>query len=288
MTSVQTAVAQTTPGTLLFFWDYDTQWGADRSRLPGKAKSWGHLEFTHTEDLLELHAEHQVPACFAVVGSAALPGERPYHDPAQVRRIHAAGHEVASHSHRHEWLPQLGRAALSETLKSSKDALQQCIGAPVVTFVPPYNQPFDYPKGGSFSIAERREAGPDRTGLERLCAVLHETGYRFCRVAFRRLDLRLVEFLVRRRLDYPERPRQIGGVTCVRLNTPCGFHDAALEMLHRCAASGGMLVVYGHPHSLSAGNSQDVSLLRPFLQQVQRLQQAGRIVTRLPRQLLAS
>jgi hypothetical protein len=278
----------TTPGTLLFFWDYDTQWGADRSRLNGGAKNWGHLEFTHTEELLDLHAEHEVPACFAVVGSAALPGGRPYHDPAQVRRIHAAGHEVGSHSHRHEWLPQLGRDALSETLRSSKDALEQCVGAPVVTFVPPYNQPFDYARGLSFSVAERRHAGADRTGLSRLCRVLRDTGYRFCRVAFRPLHLRIGDLLLRRRVDHPERLRQIAGVTCVRLNTPCGFHDTPMAMLKRCAERGGLLVVYGHPHSLRSGNSQDASRLVPFLQQVQRFQRAGRIVTRLPRQLLAS
>ena len=110
------------PAELLFFWDYDTQWGADRSRLPGGPKSWGALEFPNTERLLELHAEHGVPACFAVVGSAALSGERPYHDPAQVRRIHAAGHEIGSHSHRHEWLPGLDGAALRETLAASRDA----------------------------------------------------------------------------------------------------------------------------------------------------------------------
>ena len=79
----------------------------------------------------------EVPACFAVVGSAALPGKRPYHAPEQIRRIHDAGHEVASHSHRHEWLPALSRQALRETLSASKDALEQCIGAPIATFVPP-------------------------------------------------------------------------------------------------------------------------------------------------------
>src|SRR5262249_26670813 len=91
--------------SLVVFWDYDTAWGADRSREPGGPKSWGPLEFEHTERLLELHAEHGVPACFAVVGAAALPGERPYHDPGQIRRIAAAGHEIGSHSFRHEWLP---------------------------------------------------------------------------------------------------------------------------------------------------------------------------------------
>ena len=30
---------------LIFFWDYDTQWGGDRSRLPGGRKEWGRLDF---------------------------------------------------------------------------------------------------------------------------------------------------------------------------------------------------------------------------------------------------
>src|SRR4051812_42902564 len=147
------------PATLLFFWDYDTQWGADRSRGPGGPKNWGHLEFPNTDRLLELHAQYEIPACFAVVGAAALPGERPYHDPGQIRRVHEAGHEVGSHSFHHDWLPGLNRRALLQTLSASKDALEQCVGARVVSFVPPYNQPFDYPGGWSFSISERRGAG---------------------------------------------------------------------------------------------------------------------------------
>jgi len=143
-------------GTLLFFWDYDTQWGADRSRNPSRSRTWGQFDFEHTERLLELHAEYVVPACFAVVGAAALPGQRPYSDPAQVRRIHAMGHEVASHSFRHEWLPGLDRHSLLEALRASKNALEQCVGASVISFVPPYNQPFDYPPGWSFSLSERR------------------------------------------------------------------------------------------------------------------------------------
>lgn len=272
---------------MLFFWDYDTQWGGDRSRLAGGRKDYG-SEFTNTEELLQLHADFDVPACFAVVGSAALPGSRPYHDPAQVRRLHESGHEVASHSHRHEWLPQLARPALVDTLRHSKDALEQCIGAPVVTFVPPYNQPFDYAAGWSFSLAERREAGKERTGLQQLCETLRETGYRFCRVAYRPLYIRLAELFMRKRLDAPEKVRGIAGVSCIRLNTPCGFQEAAIRIVRRAAAEGGVAVVYGHPHSLRTGNSQDVSYLLPFLREVQRLRGAGLIRTRLPRELVAS
>ena len=271
---------------LLFFWDYDTQWGGDRSRLPGGPKSWGALEFSNTERLLELHGEYEVPACFAAVGSAALPGERPYHDPAQIRRIHAAGHEIGSHSHRHEWLPGLDRRALRETLQASKDALEQCIGAPVTTFVPPWNQPFDYPRGFSFSLSERREGGAHRTGLVRLCETLAETGYRFCRVAYRPMHQRLAEMVVRRRIEQLGRVEEIRGVSCARLNTPGGFGRHTVEVLDRAVRRGGLTVVYGHPHSLTLGNSQDERHLAPFLQRVAAMVKSGHLKVSLPREAI--
>jgi peptidoglycan/xylan/chitin deacetylase (PgdA/CDA1 family) len=274
------------PAELLFFWDYDTQWGGDRSRLPGGPKSWGALEFSNTERLLELHGEQAVPACFAAVGSAALPGERPYHDPAQIRRIHAAGHEIGSHSHRHEWLPGLDRRALRETLQASKDALEQCIGAPVTTFVPPWNQPFDYPRGFSFSLSERREGGAHRTGLVRLCETLAETGYRFCRVAYRPMHQRLAEMVVRHRLEQLGRVEEIRGVSCARLNTPGGFGRHTLDVLERAARRGGLTVVYGHPHSLTLGNSQDERYLAPFLQRVATMVRSGQLKVSLPREAI--
>jgi hypothetical protein len=273
------------PATLVFFWDYDTQWAADRPRNPGPSRTWGHLEFENTERLLALHAEYEVPACFAVVGAAALPGERPYHDPAQIRRIHAAGHEVASHSFRHDWLPGLGPIRLQENLRQSKDALEQCIGARVVTFVPPYNQPFDYAAGFSFSLSERMSAGPNRVGLRRLCDALRETGYHVCRVSYRPMHVRIAERLVGRRLDRPVCPESIAGVTCLRLNTPGGFDAGAKAVLTQCVQRGGTTIVYGHPHSLHSGNSQDERWVVPFLREVRDLRSRALIKIVLPKRL---
>jgi hypothetical protein len=272
----------TRTAAILFFWDYDTQWGADRSRSGGGAKTWGSLEFENTERLLELHAKYDVAACFAVVGAAALPGKRPYHDPAQIRRIHSAGHEVGSHAFQHEWLPGLNRRALLESLRRSKNALEQCVGAPVISFVPPFNQPVDYIKKGSFSLSERRNGGRDRTDLSSLCDALAETGYRFCRVSYRPLAQRLAERLVGRRLDRPARREKIADITCVRLNTPGGFTAPAIEMINRCAETGGLAVVYGHPHSLLSGGPQDQTHLVPLLERVAQLRQEGRLQVRLP------
>lgn len=276
------------PPQLLLFWDYDTQWGADRSRAPGGPKNWGTLEFENTEHLLELHAQYRVPACFAVVGSAALPGRRPYHDPRQIRRIHAAGHEIASHSHRHEWLPGLSREELLETLASSRDALQQCLGAEVASFVPPYNQPWDHPPGLAFSLSERREARKHRVNLSMLCSALRETGYRFCRVAYQPLTERALEYCLRRRLDRPQRLEAISGITCVRLNTPCGFGEHVRATLERYLDRPGTWAVYGHPHSITNQSSpQFVGELERLLVLLDRWRAEGRIRIVLPRDLLA-
>jgi len=273
---------------LLFFWDYDTQWGADmdRSRRLSTKVDWGCLEFENTEQLLELHAQYNVPACFAVVGAAALPGERPYHDPLQIQRIHAAGHEIASHSFYHEWLPGLNRQILRETLRRSKDALEQSIGGPVVTFVPPYNQPFDYSEKWAFSLSERRAEGRDRTDIGRLCDTLRETGYSFCRIVYQPMQLQLAQRLLGWRAYSPNYPELISGVTCVRLTIPAGFTDHALRLLQASLHTPGVIVVYGHPHSLHSGNAQDAMWLVPFLQQIQHLQQQGRLRICLPREIV--
>ncbi len=266
-----------TPPTLIVFWDYDTQWGADRSRLGGGRRTWGALEFPCTDAVLDLHAEWAVPACFAVVGAAARPGRRPYHDPAQIRRIHAAGHEVASHSMRHEWLPALTGAALIETLASSRAAIEDCIGAPVLSFVPPFNQPFDYARAGSISASERREVPGRRTDLPALCRALHATGYRFCRVAYRPWLQRAREWMAGRRLDRPARPVRIEGVTCARVTCPAGFDAPVQSVLERLTSPRDVMIAYGHPHSLHEPGPQHLTPLRSFLRRVRALIDEGRI-----------
>lgn len=275
-------------GKIIIFWDYDTQWGADRSRSPGGPKVWGELEFENTEKLLEIHAEHDILACFAVVGAAAVPGERPYNDPDQIRHIHAMGHEVASHSMHHEWLPGLGYPKLLRTLRESKDALEQCIGNPIVSFVPPYNQPFDYLSKWSISLSERREVKNDRIDLRRLCEALEKTGYLFSRVSYSTLLEHFLEKLFHKQYDHPSKLENINNVTCLRLNTLGGFRGEVLKTVERCAHAGGFVVVYGHPHSLHSGNSQDEKYLIPFLQRVNGLIQSEYLEVVLPRQLVKS
>ncbi len=275
-------------GKLIIFWDFDAQWGAERSRSGGGPKNWGALEFPNTERLLELHAQAGIPACFAVVGEVALPGERPYHDPRLVRRIAEAGHEVASQAMKHEWLPALDRPALVQVLRDSKDALEQCIAAPVKTFVPPFNQPFDFPARGSFSLSERREVPQNRTDLPGLCRGLRECGYDFVRVAYTRPVDRIKTLLKSSRNGHPAHPETIQGITALRLNSHAGFNQDTLTLIENTMNQGGYAIAYGHPHSLSLSSAQSERFFLPFLEQVKAWVAEARLQVILPSQLCIS
>lgn len=273
-------------GHFMLFWDYDTQWGADRSRSPGGAKGWGMKEFENTDRLLALQGRYQIKSCFAVVGAAALPGTRPYHDPHQIRAIHAAGNEVGSHSFQHDWLPGLGPGPLKETLMRSKEAIEECIGAKVISFVPPWNQPVDHLRALSISLTERRLAKKQRTDVARLCRSLAECGYRFSRISYRSAARRVAEWVLRRRLEFPTKPKVIEGIKTIKVNIPCGFDGRAETMVRRCAERGGFAVAYGHPHSLSSDGPQQEEHLEQLLSVVADLRDSGQLRVVLPMDLL--
>src|SRR5262245_66545157 len=84
-----------------------------------------------TRSLLDQLAEANVLATFFVVGQIA---ER---HPALVRDIHAAGHEVGSHSYDHRRVHRFTPQTFREDVLRSKDALEQVTGAPVHGFRAP-------------------------------------------------------------------------------------------------------------------------------------------------------
>ncbi|MCE9532409.1 MAG: polysaccharide deacetylase family protein [Planctomycetes bacterium] len=77
---------------------------------------------TTTRKLLDLLADYDVRATFFIVGRIAES------HPRLVRDIHAAGHEVASHSWEHRRVHHFTPATFAEDLHKSKDALEQATG----------------------------------------------------------------------------------------------------------------------------------------------------------------
>jgi polysaccharide deacetylase family protein (PEP-CTERM system associated) len=106
-----------------------------------------------TRWLLETLAAHDVRATFFMLGRSAE------HNPALVRDIHRAGHEVASHGWSHRRLHLLTSETFREEVRRSKAFLEDLTGAAVVGFRAP-----------TFSLDERTAWAID---------VLVEEGFRY-------------------------------------------------------------------------------------------------------------
>jgi polysaccharide deacetylase family protein (PEP-CTERM system associated) len=78
-----------------------------------------------TEWILGFLAARQIPATFFIVGQIA---ER---DPGLVRKVHDAGHEVASHGWDHRRIHFMTPEEFREDVRKSKDALEQAAGAAI-------------------------------------------------------------------------------------------------------------------------------------------------------------
>jgi polysaccharide deacetylase family protein (PEP-CTERM system associated) len=84
-----------------------------------------------TRRLLDQLAAAKILATFYIVGEIARS------HPWLVRDIHAAGHEVGSHSWDHRRVHRFTPEAFREDLRLSKDALEQATGAPIHGFRAP-------------------------------------------------------------------------------------------------------------------------------------------------------
>ena len=103
--------------------------------------------------VLQALAEHQASATFFVLGWVAQ------HEPDVVRRIAAAGHEIASHGMEHRMLQRLAPDEFRQDLLDSRSMLEDLSGQPVIGYRAP-----------TFSVTHETAWALD---------VLAETGFRY-------------------------------------------------------------------------------------------------------------
>lgn len=97
----------------------------------GLRAAYGVRMETATRRLLDLLAEHNAKATFFTVGQIAIAY------PQLIRDIHAAGHEIASHSWDHRRVHRLTPDEFAEDLRQSKDTLEQVCGEAVYGYRAP-------------------------------------------------------------------------------------------------------------------------------------------------------
>jgi peptidoglycan/xylan/chitin deacetylase (PgdA/CDA1 family) len=274
--------ASSSPVRVLIVWDYDGAVGQVNASYPYNFdESKIYREIESVERILSLAAALEVRMTFACLGFAAEPGTFPYHVPEQIRRIREAGHEVASHSWRHEWFPLLERGQIERSLARSKLTLEACTGGTgeVVGFVPPFSRPMGWLARGAVSRGDRA-FGPRYPGsdLGKLLRFVGAAGYRWCRItcepAWRKLWRGSDALLRRLSAAWPTS----GGVRCVPHHYSC-FDAAAHRLLDAALARGATLVLNGHPSGLTRQGTESERHLESFLERLAREQRAGAVET---------
>ncbi len=224
-------------------------------------------DYRGADALIEVLAAHRALATFGVVGQAALEGTPPDHCPEQIRALHRAGHEIASHSLHHRYLPSMSDAELLDDLRGSRDVLETCIQAPVRGFIPPFNRPMHFPSRGAVSFSEvfgMHGRGRGRQSISSLLKALSTAGYGWSRVSFVNKLSYALERLQLASAALPEQPFLFHNVIAIPLHST-GFSDATRALVKRYLDSDLTLAIYGHPNQALTSNEQSAACLDEFL-----------------------
>jgi len=247
------------PGKLLIVWDYDTALGQINSTMPYNfSYKQIYEEIENVDYILEEGERLNVKMTFACLGFVAEEGVFPFNNPEQIRKIHSLGHEIASHSWKHEWFPYINEKQISKSLERSKFALEKCIGSgdAVKGFVPPHSRPMSWYSKFSISPGDRGifpfHKGSDMGSLLRF---LKTQNYTWCRVLKeykpvwdKLLGKRIEE------IDFNIWERN-NGIVCVPQHYT-GFDDFAQRYLAKAIEGNQAVVIVGHPAGLSRQKSE--------------------------------
>ena len=236
-------------------------------------------DYEGTVILLKVLREHDVKATFGIVGQAALPGEPPDHCQDQIRTMYRAGHEIASHSMTHRFLPPMRDDELLEEVILSKQSLEACIDASVQGFIPPFNRPSHFPRGGAFSISEvfgLNGRGRGRQSIDTMLRTLSAAGYGWSRVSFQNKFCQLGLRLGARVERPPMQPFIYHDMVAIPLHQT-GFGPAALKLIRRWLNTDIILTLYGHPNQAFSANGQNARELDWLLYELRSERNEGRL-----------
>jgi peptidoglycan/xylan/chitin deacetylase (PgdA/CDA1 family) len=267
----------TMPALLSIVWDYDTAIGQVNASYPYKFREETILaEIALVDTILDIAREHSLRMTFAVVGFAAEQGHYPYHVPDQIKRISAEGHEIASHSWRHEWFPHLEDEQIRRSLTRSKSILEECMdnGRIVCGFVPPFSRPMSWYRKGSVSRGDNAiGSGHSGGNIGSLLQILRSIGYEWCRVSYRPVWRKIAEDYLRRSPAF-HRFETHAGITTVPLHYT-GFDEGARALVAKGATQNSRMVINGHPAGLGRPRSEHLDHLKEFVRLVTSLREKG-------------
>ncbi|WP_291114658.1 polysaccharide deacetylase family protein [Flavobacterium sp. UBA6135] len=258
---------------IVLIWDFDGPIGQVNSTLPYNFHfEQFEKEINNVRWLLEFLKEEKIKCCFAITGFSAEIGVYPYTFPELIQEIAANGHEVASHSWKHEWIPLFTEDQINKSLKRSKKALEQSIAKEgfVTGFVPPHNRPMTWWQKGAFSLGDRGLFPFFTMGnMEALLQLLVKNKYQWVRISYKNLftKFRLTKKNITGRI-YNHK-----GIFVLE-NHYNGFDDQVIQ--HILTTNYETYTVSAHPFMLSLANKKESK--ETFLNFIAKLKHSGQSI----------
>ncbi|MEO6694244.1 MAG: polysaccharide deacetylase family protein [Ignavibacteria bacterium] len=269
------------PATLLLIWDYDSALGQINSTMPYNFRFDPiHEEIENVEYILSVAGNTDLKMTFACLGFAAEESVYPFSNPLQIRKIFEAGHEIASHSWRHEWFPLLTEKQIFRSLERSKSALEKCIGKGniVVGFVPPHSRPMSWYKKFSISLGDRAiypfHKGGDLGYIIKQLSILN---YKWCRVlsTYKPIWEKVLENSGSENCMFNKWEIH-NDIICVPQHYT-GFDEPALKYLEKAIEKSEALVIVGHPAALSRYKEESRKHFDKFIEEVIKYRSEGKL-----------
>ncbi len=187
---------KTSSKKIILIWDFDGAIGQINSSYPYNF-SFGNfeIEIENVRYILKKLEEYNIKSCFAITGFSAEEGKYPYVFPDLIDEIATKGHEIASHSWRHEWTPIFMKKQIEKSLIRSKKSLEKAIDfkQQVIGFVPPHNRPMSWIRKGAFSIGDRGLFPFFKMGdTQSLIALLNQTNYKWIRISHQNIFEKMI------------------------------------------------------------------------------------------------
>lgn len=180
---------------IILIWDFDGPIGQINSSYPYNFDyNKLEVEIENVRWALEVLKKYSIKCCFAITGFSAEKGKYPYVFPELINEISSLGHEVASHSWRHEWAPIFKEDQIDKSLKRSKLALEKQLvsGQTVGGFVPPHNRPMTWVSKLAFSLGDRGIFPLFKMGnVDSLITLLNRNDYKWVRLSHQNIFTKL-------------------------------------------------------------------------------------------------
>jgi peptidoglycan/xylan/chitin deacetylase (PgdA/CDA1 family) len=259
--------------TLAVVWDFDSATGQVNATFPYHFRRAPlDEELAAVRILLDESIRLGIEMTFATVGMAAEEVPSPFAASELLAEAHGAGHEIASHSWRHEWLPHLTTQQLRRSLLRSKVALEAAIGraGAVVGFVPPFNRPMTWLARGELHPGDRWAVPPGAGAvLDTLIPTVRRAGYSWIRASNGRRFGRASG-------DALWSPEIVGGI----VNVPHhhnGFDTRAVDLVDQAVERRRLVVLSGHPAGLFRHDDERRTAVTSLLEHAARRRDAGEL-----------